>query len=75
MTLLKKIQKQQWPTSTKMLKDPLLVRINERPFIIRSIRKVGERVMAKLEMDDDNMMRPFEELPENIQQLIFERIN
>lgn len=75
MTITERIAGLPWPTPMKHLSSPISVRINERPFIIRSVRKVRDRIMAKMEMDDDNMMHPVEALPWNIQELILERLN
>ncbi len=75
MTFLEKLKPETWSSPSKSLKDPLVFRINDRPYIIRTLRKVRDRIMAKLEMDDDDLMRPFEELPWNIQEMICERIN
>lgn len=74
MTYLEKMHAQNWNGSSKELTDPVVFRQNERPFIIRTLKKIKDRIMAKLEMDDDNIMYPFEELPWNIQQIIYERI-
>lgn len=75
MTFLEKLKPDEWSSPSKQLKDPLVFRMNDQPYIIRTLRKVRDRIMAKLEMDDDNLMRPFDELPWNIQQMICERIN
>jgi hypothetical protein len=73
MSPLQKLNTLDW--STCELKDPLVFRENGRQFVIRMLRRNKDgRVMARLEMDDDMVMRAFDQLPWNVQKQIEERL-
>jgi hypothetical protein len=69
MTAFDKINTLNW--THLELREPVAFRDeNNRMFVIRQLRNHRGVIMARLEMDEDNMMRRFDQLPEAVQQQI-----
>jgi len=57
------------------LKDPVVFRTDDEHFTVRHIKNIRGNVMCELEMPDDKIMRPYQQLPVGAQQMIDAKLN
>lgn len=55
-------------------KTPIVFRIGDDQFIIRTMRNFKGNAICELEMDNDKFMRKLNELPEEVRQTIDQRL-